>query len=381
MASSFELADIGSASWFKPNALAPSISPARKSRRQVTGSAMKRARQQQSVTINRGLFLVRYAAAEDAARPPIVNIEADPASNKDIRFLLHPDHTKSQLLEPDTCLVVRALAPGRLSIEVVPTHKGGSAAATVRIEPLIQSKPTSPLAPATHQKSSADDLTGLRVLGHVTGIGDKVVKANEWLAGPSTPLRIEGISIAWPGKPNDLEVRYAVKTAKPQSTSGRAMSLGSFAGTRGKAMPVVGLMLEMTGPAAATLQFAVEAIFLGSPTTRVVGKRIVASGPTGREPLVGLRLVLENAPAAQRPAATSSVATPEQLHTKLSGPADELSQVKSLVPTAAKRLRTKSSAPVQAKPYAKAKSSTTKFRHTVGRVRVNRPKSSQPLMA
>ena len=94
---------------------------------------MKRARQQQSVRLNRGLFLVRYATAEDAARPPIVNVAPDPASSKDISFLLHPDHTKAVLWQPDTCLVVRALAPGRLFVEVEPTYDGGSAAATVRI--------------------------------------------------------------------------------------------------------------------------------------------------------------------------------------------------------------------------------------------------------
>ena len=128
-----------------------------------------------------------------------------------------------------------------------------------------------------------------------------VVAANEWIAGPSAPLRIEGISIEWPGKPADLEIRYAVKTAKPHPISGRAMGLGSFAGTRGDAMPIVGVMMQVTGRAAANFQFAVEAIFLGSPAMRVTGKRVVASGPTGREPLVGLRLSLQNVGQSTQP--------------------------------------------------------------------------------
>ena len=131
--------------------------------------------------------------------------------------------------------------------------------------------------------------------------GDIFVNANEWLGGPSTPSRIEGISIEWPDKPRELEIRYAVKTAKPQTISGQTMDLGAFAGTRGKAMPIVGLMLEISGPKAADLHFSVEAIFLGSPATRIIGKRIVASGPTGREPLVGLRCGLERIPATGRP--------------------------------------------------------------------------------
>ena len=97
----------------------------------------------------------------------------------------------------------------------------------------------------------------------------------------------------------DLQIRYAVKTARPMPTSGQAMELGSFAGTRGRAMPIVGLMLELSGPAAARFQFCVEAIFLGSPATRIISNRVVASGPTGREPLVGLRLSLNGVEAAE----------------------------------------------------------------------------------
>jgi hypothetical protein len=120
------------------------------------------------------------------------------------------------------------------------------------------------------------------------------VKANEWIAGPTAPSRIEGIAIEWPDKPHDIEMHYAVKTAKPEAASGRPVRPGAFAGTRGKAMPIVSLMLELSGPAAGALQFVVDALFLGAPTLRMTGRRVIAAGPTGREPLVGLRLALEN---------------------------------------------------------------------------------------
>ncbi len=281
--------------------------------RAIGESAMERARQQQTVAINRGLFLVRYAAAEDTARPPMVRVSPDPAPNKDIGVLLHPDHSVPVLWHPDTCLVVRALAPGKLSVEVVAAQDGSSTAATVRVEPLTQGTPASPLAQTKGGgKRSPADLSTLRIVGHVTGLGDHPVNANEWLAGPSAPSRIEGFAIEWPDKPDDLEIRYAVKTAQPQPVSGRAMGLGSFAGTRGKTMPIVGVMLEMSGPAAASLQFAVEAIFLGAPTMRITGKRVVASGRTGREPLVGLRLGLEDVVASQQPQVKSSANKPRE---------------------------------------------------------------------
>jgi hypothetical protein len=266
---------------------------------------MEHAKQQKTVAINRGLFLVRYATAEDEAQPPKVRVSPDPASNKAISFLLHPDHDEAVLWQPDSCLVVRATAPGKLSVEVIPAQNGGSAAATVRIEALTQGQ-AAMAAPAKGRSSSPQELGKLRILGHVSGLGDVVVNDNEWIAGPSAPSRIEGISIEWPDKPADLDIHYAVKLAKPQAASGQKMGLGSYVGTRGKAMPLVGLMLELSGPGAPEFQLAVEAIFLGAPATRITGKRVVASGPTGREPLVGLRLAVENAAVVARPQPKSS---------------------------------------------------------------------------
>lgn len=255
---------------------------------------MERTHQQRTVTVERGLFLVRYAAAEDQEQPPRVKLFADPSSKKDISFVLYPDHNEPILWEPDTCLVVRATAPGKLAVQVIPMEEGGSTAATVRIEPISQGKAaTSPTNRAAH------DFDDLRLLGHVTGLGDVTVMADEWLGGPSSPMRIEGIAVDWPEKPSDLQIRYAVKTARPMPASGQTMELGSFAGTRGRAMPIVGLMMELTGPAAAHFQFCVEAIFLGSPATRIISNRVVASGPTGREPLVGLRLSLKSVEATE----------------------------------------------------------------------------------
>lgn len=273
--------------------------------------------QQQTVAINRGLFLVRYATAEDERKPPKVLLAPDSDSTNDMNFLLHPDHKEAVLWQPGTCLVIRATAAGKLSVQVIPTHKGGSAAATVRIEPLNQGKAPPLQIPRKKQANTPYNLGDFRILGHVTGIGDVTVNANEWIAGPAAPSRIEGISIEWPGKPSNLDINYAVKTARPQTATGRKMGLGLFAGTRGKAMPIVGLTLELVGSEAANFQFSGEAIFLGSPVVRMTGKRVVVSGPTGREPLVGLRLSVEKVAGAARPSKNVPPAKPRQSESRV----------------------------------------------------------------
>ena len=167
---------------------------------------MQRDTQQQTVAINRGQFLVRYATAEDEERPPKVVLAPDPVSTKDISFFLHPDHNEAVLWQPGSCLVVTAMAAGKLLVEVIPSHRGGSAAATVRIEPLSQGQVVRLSMPEKRRGSTPNNVRHLRILGHVTGIGDLTVNAKEWIAGPSAPARIEGISLAWPGKPHNLDI-------------------------------------------------------------------------------------------------------------------------------------------------------------------------------
>ena len=127
---------------------------------------MRRDKQQQTVAINRGQFLIRYATAEDEERPPKVALAPDPVSTKDISFLLHPDHNEAVLWQPGACLVVTAMAAGKLCVEVIPAHEGGSAAATVRIEPLSQGKAVPHSLPTKKRGIAPSNLGDLRVLGH-----------------------------------------------------------------------------------------------------------------------------------------------------------------------------------------------------------------------
>jgi hypothetical protein len=267
---------------------------------------MARVKQRKIATLKRGLFLVRYVAAEDDVRPPTVTVTFDRKQRHTLLLVLHPDHSDPVLSRPGSCLVVVAAEPGELIVEVNPSRSDGSSAATVQIEPLTQGDPGTRL-PAP-QLIGRDG--GLRVLGHVAGIGDVFVAADEWLAGPAAPSRIEGIELEWPDKPDQVDLRYAVTTARPQPVSGRMMQLGEYAGTRGRALPITGVVLELSGRKAALYEMRAEAIFLGSPRTEVAGQRTALTGPTGREPLVGFRVQvgqLTKSAAVSRPRVASTV--------------------------------------------------------------------------
>jgi hypothetical protein len=84
------------------------------------------------------------------------------------------------------------------------------------------------------------------------------------------------------------------------------MSLGAYAGTRGRALPITGVVLEVSG--SEEFEFLAEAAFLNAPTLRAVGKRVVLSGPTSREPLVGIRIGVNRMTAAESIAAPTKPA-------------------------------------------------------------------------
>ncbi|PDT79662.1 hypothetical protein CO675_04150 [Bradyrhizobium sp. C9] len=212
-----------------------------------------------------------------------------------------PDAANGTLFAPETALVVSVARPSRLIVEVTAGRAGGSTAANIKIEPLTQGQPAvQPIGQPAGQpfdtyepETGPEELNALKLLAHVAGLGDVTVGPNTWIAGPAAPARIEGISLEWPNKPRDLNLQYAVKFARPQRGDNQFVPLGTFAGTRGRALAITGFSLEATGPGADRYAIAAETIFLGAPALRVTGNRIEVSGPSGREPLVGLKLSLE----------------------------------------------------------------------------------------
>jgi hypothetical protein len=259
---------------------------------------MSDAEQQRMLSLDRGLFFVNYRSAEDPSSPPHVTVAPAEGHEGRMEIILHPDAIEPTLWTPDSGLMVRVNTPGTLQVQVQPTRPGGSRAALVRIEPIQSGR-----APAAARQSESMGLhvnvatEGLTVLGHLAGRGDITVGPNTWIAGPMAPSRVEGVALEWPEKPMGLDIRYAVQFANGQAGSGRMVPLGTYAGTRGRALPITGVVLEMSG--AEELEFVAEAVFLNAPTLRAVGKRVVLSGPTNREPLVGIRIGVERTAVEQ----------------------------------------------------------------------------------
>jgi hypothetical protein len=246
------------------------------------------AQRTKSLEIQQGLFIIRYESADDPAQPPRVLVSTE---SKSVRLVLPPGADEPVLWSPGACLVVLANRAGRLEVAVSPAQPNGSVGARIKLVPLS----VDPAAAREESDVSAEpfDATRIQLLGHVAGVGDKVVRFGEWIAGPASPSRIEGIAIEWPNKPRGVDLRYAVRIGGQIPGATRPIDVGGFAGTRGRAAPLVGATLDIAGPNAGGYQLVADAMFLGAPQMRVAGRHVVLSGPTGREPMVGLRLAIE----------------------------------------------------------------------------------------
>jgi hypothetical protein len=267
---------------------------------------MDDAQQLKVASLDRGLFFINYKSAEDSLSPPHVMVAPAEGHERRMEIILHPDATEPTLWEPNSGLVVRVNTPGTLQVQVQPSRPGGSRAAVVRIEPIQAGRMSNTAADQSNGVGSFTHAAaeGLKLLGHVAGRGDVVVGPNAWIAGPAAPSRVEGVALEWPDKPAGVDIRYAVQFANGQAGSGRMVPLGTYAGTRGRALPLTGVVLEISSTD--ELEFVAEAGFLNAPTLRAVGKRVVLSGPTNREPLVGLRIGIERVATMER------VATPAE---------------------------------------------------------------------
>ncbi|MEQ1613634.1 MAG: hypothetical protein ABL904_12840 [Hyphomicrobiaceae bacterium] len=275
-------------------------------------------RKQKSFALQRGLYVVRYEKAADPSQPPMVSIACEAGRNE---VILHPEQSRPTMSAPGQALVIRASETGSVHVEISSAGHAASLDATLKFEvlradsapPLLQQAQFSPppfSQPGMYVPSAAaaTPVANIQLLGHVARLGDVTVAGDEWLAGPSAPARIEGFLLRWPGRPSDVRVRYGATVAGARPGDARIVELDEFAGSRGRARPVLGLMMELVGSGARNYNLNVEGLFLGAPARRSTGQAVNLTGPTGREPLVGLRIAIATQNAGARPVAQAAEA-------------------------------------------------------------------------
>lgn len=252
---------------------------------------LERSQTMRTLRVSQGLFVLRYAASKAGLNAPTLDVHAAPSSGVD---LIWPgSSTEGRLVSPGDAMVVRAARDSLVTLSVTPSHRNGSCDAELVLERVsttlhhtATSTPQTGVA-ALRRPSSLEDI---EILAHVSRRGDVLVPGGTWICGPDLPMAIEGLEIRWPNRPRDLDI-VARPTVNARGLKTLAeQSIGSFVGTRGKAAPITSLALALTGSCADDYVLNCEALFLGLPVVAVSGQSCTLRGPTGLEPLVGLKL-------------------------------------------------------------------------------------------
>lgn len=265
--------------------------------------------------LTRGLFILRYAASNPHGISPggpagAPTIRLAPQNPADVELIGWPDAAPNELLGPGDGLVIRAYRDTTIAFEVVPAISGGSVDAELHLEPvsrLAYGGFTRRDDSAARNRAELHDVDTdkIEILAHVSRRGDVITPAGDWICGPEYPMAIEGLEIRWPGRPAGVDLVTHVSVSKNGIRNLPARSIGEFAGTRGRAAPITGVELSLTGERAGDFVLRADALFLGSSVQSRSGRSVAMSGPTGREPLVGLRLsVAATGYGAARQAAT-----------------------------------------------------------------------------
>lgn len=254
-----------------------------------------------SVNVEPGLYILRYASSAAAGVPPHVEVACDPRAQQVVSIISDPRVAGGVLSGPGAALVVRAVAPASLRMAVRAAEPGGSLEARITLEAVSRvagaSVPVSdldgraavrtvPVSPASAAMASA----AVQILGHLARRGDVRVGSGEWLGGPAAPLPIEGIAVA--GVPSSLGLEYQVRSGVRKVQWSPWVPAGRFAGSRGRAMPLLGIRFRL-GSAGAELR--AEALFLGSPIVSRSGSEVELVGLSDLDPMVGLSLSLVDA--------------------------------------------------------------------------------------
>ena len=265
--------------------------------------------------VTRGLFILRYVAsnagnsASHATAAPSIRVSSHNAN--DVELIAWPGASSNELLGPGDGLVLRVSRDTTIALEVIPSRAGGSVDAELHLEPVSRLAHggftrNSNVAPAVGRVPAEMEGGGIEVLAHVSRRGDVVIPAGEWICGPEFPMAIEGIEIRWPRRPRGLEIVTSVSVSKNGARNLPVALTGGFAGTRGRATPITGIELSLTGERAGDFVLRSDALFLGSAVQSKRGQTISLSGPSGREPLVGLRLSIDGVSTGEAVQAVSA---------------------------------------------------------------------------
>jgi len=232
-----------------------------------------------------GLFCIinEPQAAPHPSGLPGVRISPPPYGAGNVQITgFRPDGWLSPAGDAALVRVVKGPAQVLVTIYQLPNHP--DAAPKLQVRQLIGQADAPPPAPEPPPAREKVDL-----MAHIQTRGDVGAKFGVWLGERGSQNWIEGFAVAAPEGMDPAELSY-------QGVLGRGwlspwVEAGQYCGSRGMALPLLGLRVRLQGEAAENYELTVEASFIDSTTAGPVGQDETCEGST-LAPLEALKVTL-----------------------------------------------------------------------------------------
>jgi hypothetical protein len=192
---------------------------------------------------------------------PGVRISPPPNANQNVEIsTFRPDGWLSG--QGDAALVRIMKGPAQILITIYQNANQPDSAPNLQVRQLIgvSEAPAAPPAQAAPAASPPPAAIPMNVMAHIQTRGDVAVKFGERLGETGSQNWIEGFAIAAPAGIDPADLSY-------QAVLGRGwlspwVEAGDYCGSRGMALPLLGLRVRLTGAAAEAYDLTCEASFV-----------------------------------------------------------------------------------------------------------------------
>ncbi len=252
--------------------------------------------------------------------------------------------------EFNDALLVRVRRPCSMLVTIY--HGAGADARAPNLQVVRLAQPVAPPAPAKAVVAPAapQSVEEAEVAAHIQGRGDVAGTLSAWIGEPGSGRWIEGFSINPAAIVSADDIEY-------QAVLGRGwlspwMQGGEFCGSRGMALPILGLRVRLRGDAEESARLAVEASFTDGTRIGPVDAGQACEAPN-LAPLEAFRVVVTrtggpdiSVPAATNTTVAAAAATPVKSKPKAAAPAKKPAKPAPKAAAAAKPVARPAAKPV-----------------------------------
>jgi hypothetical protein len=232
------------------------------------------------MTLPAGLFSFVNEAQPSAARQngmPGVRISPPPAGGQNVEIAgFRPDGWLNA--DGDAALVRVRKGPAQVLITIYQLPHQQDAAPRLQVRQLLTANDMPVTAGSASPEPQGVAKIKMDMLAHIQSRGDIGAKFGDWLGERGSKNWIEGFALHAPDGMNPSELSY-------QAVLGRGWlspwsEAGQYCGSRGMALPLLGLRVRLTGDAAEQFEVSCAATFVGGATSGPVGNDETCEGDT-----------------------------------------------------------------------------------------------------